>query len=35
MGLIKGAKAGGALQEAERAHKDGMPLFVYRFEMPH
>jgi hypothetical protein len=35
MGLIKGAKAGGALQEAERARQDGMPVFVYRFEMPH
>jgi hypothetical protein len=35
MGLIKTSKAGGALQEAERARKEGVPVFVYRFEMPH
>jgi hypothetical protein len=35
MGFIKQAKTVGAMQEAERARKEGRPVFVYRFEMPH
>lgn len=35
MGLIKSAKTSGAMSDADRARKEGRPIFIYRFEMPH